>query len=58
MTCGTCTHYDRTRETSYGMAPCAKEQGAYRVARVFSPFARCNKGQHQPIQPSLKGAPA
>lgn len=48
-TCGRCIHYDRARTTSYGMAPCAKEQGAYRLARVFAPAARCNKAQFKPI---------
>lgn len=49
MTCTNCTHYDRAKATTYGMAPCVKEQGLYRLARVFSPNARCNKNQFQPV---------
>lgn len=48
-TCGNCIHYDRARVTSYGMAPCTKEQGVYRLARMFSPAAQCNKRQFQTI---------
>ncbi len=47
--CGTCAHYDRARMSSYGMAPCALEPHPYRLARLFSPAAPCNKGRHQPI---------
>lgn len=48
MTCGTCQHYDRRRTTDYGMAPCTQEPHPYRLARVFAPTARCNKGKHLP----------
>lgn len=56
MTCGACTHYDRAHTTSYGMAPCAREQGVYRIARFFASTAPCNKRQFQPVQPVQKGA--
>lgn len=49
MLCTNCTHYDRKHMTEYGMAPCTKEPPPYRLARVFSPSARCNKNQFQPV---------
>lgn len=53
-TCSRCIHSDRARNTSYGMAPCAKEKGVYRLARFFSPTAPCNKRQFQPTRGGTK----
>lgn len=57
-TCGNCTHYDRARTTSYGMAPCAKERGVYRLARFFAPAAPCNKAKFVPISGDPQDIPA
>jgi hypothetical protein len=54
-TCGTCQHHDLKRTTSYGMAPCAQELGAYRLARHFAPTAPCNKAKHKPTATERKG---